>query len=349
MNLLKTSLAVVLVSWVSGPALAAKSIKVVATLPNLASLAEEVGGEYVKVSAIAPPYQDAHFVDPKPSFLTRLRSADLLLLNGLDLEIGWVPPLTLGSRNGRIVRGGEGYIDCSLHISPIEIPLTTSRAQGDVHPYGNPHYLTDPLNAELVARQLAETFQRELPSQAAYFQKRAAEFVGRLYRALFGPDLVDLVGGARLARLARTGQFEAYMRDTRLDGQPLAAHLGGWIGRLRPYAGTVVITYHKDYSYFSLRFGLKVVDYVEPKPGLPPTAKHLAELIDRLKQGDVKLLIRRPFNEHRSTDRLKETTHVPVITLPLETGGAKGVETYLDLYDYVTSRIASTLESGQGE
>jgi zinc/manganese transport system substrate-binding protein len=330
------------------PAEAAGKIRVGATLPNIGSIAQEIGGDRVEVTTIASGLQDPHFVDPKPSFIVKLRSADLLLVNGLDLEIGWVPPLTQGARNARILQGGAGYIDCSARISVLEVPSgPVSRAQGDVHPYGNPHYLTDPLNAEIVAAQIAEALKGVAPADAAYFDQRRTDFTRRLEAALFGSDLVDLVGGSKLARLAQSGELESFLQSSNVDGKPLSSRLGGWFGRMRPLAGTKVVTYHKDYSYFARRFGLDVVEFVEPKPGIPPSLKHIEELTERLGQGDVKLLITRPYVEHRSTDQLAERTRIPVLTLPLEVGGAPEATDYFALFEHVTSQIAAALGGGK--
>ena len=331
---------------VSGHALAADKAKVVATLPNLASIASEVGGDRVEVSSIATGSQDAHFVDPKPSFMLKLRSADLLLVNGLDLEVGWVPPLTQGARNPRILPGAKDYVDCSLGVHVVEIPTgTVSRAEGDVHPYGNPHYLTDPLNAEPVANLITEALTRKSPADAALFAKRRDDFVRRLHAAVFGAELVDLVGGAKLAGLARSEDLPAFLDQTVVDGKPLTGRLGGWLGKLRPYAGTKVISYHKDWSYFAPRFGIVVVEYVEPKPGIQPSAKHLAELTERLSRGDVRMILTRPYVEHRSTDLLAGGAKIPVLTLPMEVGGHPEATDYFKLFDIVTSQIADAAKA----
>jgi ABC-type Zn uptake system ZnuABC Zn-binding protein ZnuA len=329
-------------------ALAADKLRVVATLPNLGSLAQEIGGDRVQVTTIASGLQDAHFVDPKPSFIVTLRSAGLLLVNGLDLEIGWVPPLTQGARNATILQGGAGYIDCSSRISVLELPAgTVTRAEGDVHPFGNPHYLVDPLNAEVVAGQIADALKLKAPADADYFEQRRADLVKRLQVAIFGKELVDQVGGGKLARLTRSGELDSFLDSTLMDGKPLTFRLGGWMGRMRPLRGTKVVTYHKDYSYFAGRFGLDVVEFVEPKPGIVPSAKHLVDLTERLNRGDVKLLITRPYVEHRSTDLLAENTKIPVLTLPLEVGGAPEATDYFKLFDFLTSAIASALAAGK--
>ncbi|HZE88895.1 MAG TPA: metal ABC transporter substrate-binding protein [Verrucomicrobiae bacterium] len=318
-------------------------IRVIAALPNLGAIAAAVGGDRVDITTIAAGTQDAHFVDPKPSYMVKLRGADMILVNGLDLEIGWIPPLTQGARNPKLLIGAPGHIDCSQGIQVIEIPSNLSRTEGDVHPYGNPHYLTDPLNATVVAGTIAEALKKLDPASSAYFDDRRRDFVKAVNEALFGKDLVDLAGGTKLSREASAGTLDAFLDGTSVAGGTLRAKLGGWLGRLQAVRGKPVICYHKDYSYFAARFGLDIVEYVEPKPGIQPSAKHLEDLIARLKQGDVRVIITRPYVEHRSTDYLAEKTGVKVVTLPLEVGGAPEATDYVKLFDYVTKQMAVAL------
>jgi len=323
-------------------------VQVVATLPNLGSIAAAIGGARIDVTVIASGTQDAHFVDPKPSFIVRLKSADLLIVNGLDLEIGWVPPLVQGARNGRILAGGPGYVDASTGVPVVEIPTSLSRSEGDVHPYGNPHYLADPLNAATVATTIAEALKRADPAGAAAYDEGRKAFVKRLYEAMFGRELVDLAGGAKLAREATAGSLDAFLDGTQVAGAPLRSRLGGWLGAMQSVKGRPIVTYHKDLSYFAARFGLKVVDYVEPKPGIQPSAKHLEELTERLKAGEATVILTRPYVEHRSTDLLAERTGVKVVTLPLEVGGVPEATDYFALFDQVTARIAGAFPAVGG-
>ncbi len=336
-----------------GPSSAAETrVKVVATVPNLGDIARFIGGDRIELTTIATGTQDAHFVDPKPSYMVKMHNADLILVNGLDLEIGWVPPLTQGSRNPKILQGAAGFVDSSTGIPVIEIPSSLSRAEGDVHPYGNPHYLTDPLNAGIAARTITEALKRADPASSQAYEDRRREFVTRLHEAMFGKDLVDLAGGAKLAREAAGGTLDAFLDATVIGGAPLRARLGGWLGRMEAVRGRPVVTYHKDYSYFAGRFGLRVVEYVEPKPGIQPSAKHLEDLVRRLRQGDVRVIITRPYVEHRSTDLLAEKTGVKVVTLPLEVGGAPEAGDYFKLFDHCVGKIleafAGAAASGQG-
>jgi ABC-type Zn uptake system ZnuABC Zn-binding protein ZnuA len=342
-SFLSTALALLLLD--TGSMAAQEKIRVVSTLPNLGSIASAVAGDRIELTVIASGTQDAHFVDPKPSYIVKLRKADLLLVNGLDLEIGWVPPLTQGARTARLLPGGPGYVDCSLGIRVVEIPLSLSRTEGDVHPYGNPHYLTDPLNAEIVAGTIAEALKRTDPASAQVYEDGRRAFVRQLHEGLFGKELVDLAGGAKLSREALAGTLDAFL-DTTVGGTPLRARLGGWLGKMQAVKGKTVVTYHKDYSYFADRFGIRVADYVEPKPGIPPSAKHLEELVARLKQGDISLILTRPYVEHRSTDYLAERTGVKVLTLPIEVGGAPEATDYVHLFDFVTEQIVKALTGG---
>jgi len=325
-----------------------RKVRVVATLPNLGSIAAAVGGERIDLTVIASGTQDAHFVDPKPSFIVKLQSADLLIVNGLDLEIGWVPPLTQGARNGRILPGGSGYVDASVGVPVLEIPTSLSRAEGDVHPYGNPHYLTDPLNAATVAGTIAEALKRVDPAGATAYDEGRKAFVKRLHESLFGAELVGLVGGAKLAREAAAGTLDAFLDGTQVAGTPLRSRLGGWLGKMQALKGQPVVTYHKDLSYFANRFGLKIVDYVEPKPGIQPSAKHIEELMQSLKAGAARVILTRPYVEHRSTDLLAEKTGVKAITLPMEVSGVAEATDYFALFDYVTAQIAGALGTAGG-
>ena len=127
-------------------------LNVIATTEDLASIAREVGGDRITVESIAKGYQDPHFVEAKPSFILKLQKADLLIVVGRELDIGWLPPLIQQSRNGKIQVGAEGYLDASLTAQILEIPTSNiTRAMGDVHPFGNPHYWTDPENGRLIA------------------------------------------------------------------------------------------------------------------------------------------------------------------------------------------------------
>src|SRR6266436_8129949 len=227
------------VATFSPPMAAAKNLKVITTLTDLASLTQEVGGDKVDVEALAKGYQDPHFVDPKPSFLLKLRHADLLILVGLDLEIGWLPPLVTQSGNGNIQPASPGYLDASQFAEILEIPQGAfTRAEGDVHPLGNPHYWLDPDNGRRIAKGIANKLSEADPGDDVYFQQRFQDF------------------------------------DKRLTGAEQK-----WDAEMKPYHGRKVVTYHRSFPNFAKHFGLNVIGYVEPRPGIPPTPTHTLELI----------------------------------------------------------------------
>lgn len=314
-------------------------VRVVATVPNLASICRAVGGDRVEVSTICAWNQDAHAVDPRPSYVVKLRDADLLLVTGLDLEMGWVPPLTERSRNARVLRGGPGYVDCSQGIDVLEVPAgPVTRAEGDVHPFGNPHYLTDPGNARVVAGTIAGVLARASPAGAGAFEAGRKAFERLLDEAMFGAALVDGVGGAQLWRLHAEGRLDAFLQE---QGPELGKARGeGWAGRMRGRRGLPIVTYHKDLSYFVRRFGLEVAGHVEVKPGIPPSARHLVELTETIRRREAPLLVTRPYAERRSTDLLAARTGIAVLVLPLDCGEPGGAQDYLGWMDATVAALA---------
>ena len=277
-----------------GGAEGASKINVITATQDLASLAAEVGGDRITVEAIAKGYQDPHFVEPKPSFLLKLQKADLLAVVGLQLEIGWLPPLITQSGNSKIQVGNPGYIDMSQFCQILEIPTTqVTRAMGDVHPLGNPHYWLDPENGRRIAKAFQTKFSEMRPSDAAYFAGRYADFDKSL--------------------------TEAEKR---------------WDSQMAPYRGRKVITYHRSWPNFCERFGLVVVDYVEPKPGIPPTPAHTLEVINTMKRDNVKLVLVEPYFDLRTPNSIASATGGTVLVLLPSVGGVKEVTDYFKLFDY---------------
>src|SRR2546423_5076653 len=213
---------------------ASAQIRVVATTPDLASVAREIGGNKVSVVALAKPTEDPHYVDAKPSHIVTLNRADALIEGGAELELGWLPPLLENSRNSKISAGAPGRIVASEGIKLLEIPTSFDRSKGDVHSLGNPHYMIDPAAAKVVARHIATHFSALDPKNAPTYNANLARFNSRI--------------------------------DTRL---------ADWEKQLAPYRGAKIVTYHRDFIYFAQRFGLSIVDELEPKPGISPSPAHL--------------------------------------------------------------------------
>jgi zinc/manganese transport system substrate-binding protein len=330
-------IAVLLVTAFGGSsARADEVVNVVASLTFLGKIAEAVGGDKVRVTTIASGVQDPHFVDPKPSYMVKLRDADLFLVNGLELEIGWVPPLLEGARNGRIKVGSSGYVDCSKNIPVIEVPSgQVTRAEGDVHPFGNPHYTTDPLNSKIVAETISLALTRLRPGDAEYFGARTKAFQASIDKAMFGLELVDLVGGKKLDRLARSGELDAFLQTETGGG----AKLGGWLGKMAPLKGTKIVFYHKSYSYFNQRFGLNVVDYIELKPGIQPGPSHLADVIGTIAREKIKVVATHAFYDDKIAKLVAEKGGATLVVLPLNVGGVKGADDVISFFDVVTTTL----------
>jgi len=238
-----------------GIARAQGKLNVIATTEDLASIAREVGGDRVAVEAIARGYQDPHFVEAKPSFILKLQKADLLIVVGRELEIGWLPPLLANGRNAKVQTGSNGYLDASMNVKILEIPTgQITRAMGDVHPQGNPHYWLDPNNGRMIAQAIRDRFSQLDPANKAVYAQRYDDFDKRLKAA-----------------------------EAR------------WDAALAPYKGVKVVTYHRSWPNFMERWGLDVIGYVEPKPGIPPTTSHTVELIEAMKEQNAHIVIVEPY------------------------------------------------------
>jgi zinc/manganese transport system substrate-binding protein len=276
------------------PASAAGKVRVVTTIEDLAALAREVGGDRVDAEAIAKGYQDPHFVEPKPSFILKMSRADLLVLVGLQLEIGWLPPLITQSRNPKIQVNAPGYLDVSQFCQILEIPKTQiTRAMGDVHPLGNPHFWLDPENGRRIARAIQQKLAQLRPADAAYFQQRYDDFDRRL------------------------GEAEK-----------------GWEAKMAPYRGRQIVTYHNSWPNFAERFGLRVVGYVEPKPGIPPSPQHTLELINFMNSQKIKIIIVEPYFDLKTPNAVARQTGAEVVVLAPSVGGEKEITDYFKLFDY---------------
>src|SRR6516165_2091544 len=272
----------------------AKKLRVITTLTDLASLTQEIGGDKVEVEALAKGYQDPHFVEPKPSFLLKLRSADLLISVGLDLEIGWLPPLITQSGNGKIQVGAPGYLDASQFAEILEIPQgKLTRAEGDVHPLGNPHYWLDPDNGRRIAKGIAAKLGELDPEDGAFFQQREKDFEQRL--------------------------AEAELR---------------WGAQMAPYRGRKIVTYHRSWPNFAKHFGLDVVGYIEPRPGIPPTPSHTIELVNMMKRENIKIQLIEPYFDLKTPNSIASMTGGKVVVMLPSVGGKPEVTDYFKLFDY---------------
>lgn len=325
-------------------------LRIVTTIPEYAWVAREIGGDRVSAEAISRGDQDAHFVRPKPSFQTKLRSADMFITTGLDLEL-WAPTLLDAAGNRNVLEGATGYVAAWTGIELLDKPTTLSRSEGDVHVYGNPHIHTDPLNMVIVARNVLAGLEKIDPASAEYYRERETALEDRLYRRLFGDELVDLLGGETLARLARSGKLQAFLEGKEYpsgSGSTLADRLGGWLKQTEPIRGRQLIGYHKNWIYFTNRFGLDMVGYVEPKPGIPPTPRHVETIMELIRDQGIDVILSANYFTPEKPKAIADRTGATVVTVPLYSQGEEGIDGYEELMDAWIERLVNAFEETGG-
>lgn len=320
-------------------------IRVVATLPIYAEIVEAIGGDQVVVSSIADPAEDAHFVRPKPSFALDIRRADVFITTGLDLEL-WVPALLDRAGNARVSEGGRGYITTYGGAELLDVPTSADRSAGDIHLYGNPHLFTDPLNVAQIARNINAGLKRVAPDRAALFDAGLARYIDRIHRSLFGNDLVDLLGGETLEQLARQGRLFDFLETQQYQDHPLMTRLGGWLARGQAFRGEQMICYHKNWAYFENRFGVECADYIEAKPGIPPTPGHVAQLIARMQDEGIHVLFAANYFDRSKVETVGRRAGARVVMVPLEPGGAPGANDYFAVVDTWVDSLARAFSQG---
>ncbi len=298
-------LAVALAALLGSAADARAVLRVIAATQDLASIAGEVGGDKITVKALAKGYQDPHFVEAKPSFVLDLNKADLLIVVGRDLEIGWLPPLITQSRNSKIQPGGAGYLDASLSARILELPNgQITRAMGDVHPLGNPHYWLDPENGRRIAKEIQAKLSQMDGANAAYYAQREADFERRL-----------------------------------------TAAEQGWKSAIAPYKGVKVVTYHRSWPNFAEAFGLDVIGYVEPKPGIPPTPQHTLEVIQAMKAQNVKIIMVEPYFDLKTPNSIASRTGGKVLVMSPSVGGLPQAADYFKLFDTEIDMLIAAIKA----
>jgi zinc/manganese transport system substrate-binding protein len=283
-------------------------LKVATSLTDLASVAQFVGGKHVTARSLCRGYEDPHFVPAKPSLMKAIQHADVFVSTGLELDGGWLPLVLPGSRNPRIQQGTKGFVDASQGIDVLEKPVgTVSRAEGDIHPLGNPHYYTDPKNLEVVANHLAEVFSRLDPPNAADYQANAKAF------------------------------------DERMDQS-----LEKWEHQMAPHKGASIVSYHRNFDYFDERFGLKLFGTVEPKPGIPPSPRHISELAESMKKAGVTVVVYQPYYKADAASGLAKRAGGVAVEVATEAGGLPGTDDVFSKFDTLVSAMDKAL-SGKWE
>ena len=314
-------------------------VRVVTSLTTYAAIAREITGDRGIVSSIATGDENPHYVQPKPSFVPALAQADLFVTTGLDLEL-WVPALLDKASNPKVTEGGPGYVAAYAGIDLLDVPTSFSRTQGDIHVFGNPHIWTSPVNAVQIARNILTGLKRVAPENADYFTAREKDFEDRVYRALYGDELVQILSGATLVDLDRQGKLFEFLDGHKYQGAPLTTRLGGWLKQGMVFRGKEVACYHKEWDYFSKEFGLPCFDYIEPKPGIPPTPGHVLEIINAMRQRKIQVLLSTNYYDRNQVQEVAQRTGAKAVIVPSNTGGAPGVSTYVDLVTLWITELA---------
>lgn len=332
------SLALVL-TVLAGAAPAADKLKIVCTTTDLASITKAIVGGMAQAASITTGKEDPHFIQAKPSYMIQARDADLWVRVGMGLEVGWEPPLIDGARNPRIREGAPGHLDASDKVLRLEVPTTQiTRAMGDVHPEGNPHYWLDPLNGRIVAGEIARRLIQLDPAHAQTYQKNLKAFYHHLDDAMFGPALAHRLGGSRLWAWQVKGEL-----DQRLSELGMLKEAGGWWAAMRSYRDQGIITFHKSWVYFCRRFGLKVLGEMEPKPGVPPSGSHIQKITELIKANHVKLILQEPFYPAKAANLVAAQTGAKVVVVTNSVGGDPQAADYIALINLIVSRVAKAL------
>jgi zinc/manganese transport system substrate-binding protein len=287
--------------------------------------------------------QDPHFVPPKPSLALKLKKADMLIATGCDLEM-WLPTLIDKARNKKIMDGAIGFITASPGIEILEIVGTVSRSEGDIHVLGNPHIQTSAINWKKVSVNILIGLIRVDPANAPYYEKNQKAFVDRVDRSLFGDALVDLFGGDQLESLLYAGTLFDFL-EGEYQGEKLLNKLGGWIAKALPFRRKEIIAYHKNWSYFAKDFGLTIRGYIEVKPGIPPTPKHVENIINLIKDNNLDLMLVASYFERRKPSTIAQKTGIIPLFLPVSVGGLPEVTDNFKLMDYWIDQILQAMEN----
>lgn len=320
-----------------------QKLQVVCTLPTLKALVQEVGGDKVEVVALAKGDQDPHFVTPTPVLMKRTREAALFVENGLALDL-WADEVANGSGNSRIFRGTSGRVIAGAGISALEVPSVISRELGDIHPQGNPHMWLDPLLAKVQAANIANALKAADPANAAYYESRKNNFSSRIDQALFGSELLKLVGIQKLTRLVWSGQLHSFLASNQAGGQPLAAKAGGWVKSAEALRGMKAFEFHRVWVYFARAFGIQLVGTIEERPGIPPGPQHVRHVVEKIKAERVPMIMVDNFYDPALPNSIARQTGAKVVLLPNQVEGEPGIKTYFELIDHLISKITTALK-----
>jgi ABC-type Zn uptake system ZnuABC Zn-binding protein ZnuA len=321
-------------------------LQVVTTLSDYAILTEAIGGERVTVNSIVHSVQDPHHIRPKPSFVNMVINANVLIATGLDLEL-WLPTVVNRSGNKHVRSGEDGYVAVSQGIELVEKPKVISQIEGDVHVFGNPHITTSPINTRQVAWNIATGLIKNDPQGRTLYEQNLKMLQVEMDKRLFGEELVKLLGGETLCRLAEQDKLIDFLQQNKLQGKPLIDKLDGWMKKMLPLRGTPIVIYHKNWSYFLKLFGLEEAATIESKPGIPPSAKHVTNLVKMMHDDNIRIILAANYFDEHKVRTIAGKTGAEAVVVPLFVGGTPETEDYFKLVDYwVDSLLQAARNTG---
>lgn len=322
------------------PAQAQEKIKVVTTLTTYADIVRQIGGNRVDVIPLADGRENIHHVQPKPSLVIHMKRADMLVTTGLDLEM-WLPPLMDKANNPDIASGTLGFVAVAPGINLLDAPQTLSHSEGDTHKFGNHHIWTEPANALIIGRNILTGLTRLDPDNDTYYEQRYAAWKEVVMRAYVGDELLELLGLDLVADLDREGELWSFLSAQSFQGRPLTERVGGWLGQMMPYRDQEMICYHKQWSYFTRSFGVSCAEYVEPKPGIPPSPKHVARVINTISDRNIPVLLAVNYYDRDQTEMVAERTGATAVIIPMNVDGGPHTETFVELMTLWVNRLAA--------
>jgi len=318
-------------------------LNVVTTLPDYAYFVQRIGGDRVSVQAIVRSNQDAHFIRPKPSFVNMVRKADILISTGLDLEL-WLPTVVNKSGNTHVRSGKAGYVAASHGMSLLEKPRVLSRSEGGVHIYGNPHMNSSPIKMKVAARNIAIGLIRNDPEGRSVYEANLQTLLDEFDTRLFGEKLVQLLGGETLCKLAEKGSLISFLREHNYGDVQLIEYLGGWMEQMMPLRGKSIVTYHKNWVYFEHILGIEEAGTVEPKPGIPPSAQHVNELVEKMRNDKIQIILAANYFDEQKIHAVAERTNAEPVIVPLYVGDSEDLDSYFELVDLWVTKLLNAAE-----
>jgi zinc/manganese transport system substrate-binding protein len=338
----KQCLILLLTIFVSGVYAKEDKIEILCSFSDYASIASYIAKDKATVKYISSGDQDPHFVPPKPSYAMMMHNADMWITTGMDLE-QWSTTLLDKAHNKKIIDGATGFVSVSDGVEVLQKVEKGYRTEGDVHLMGNPHINTSPLNWKIIAENITIGLIKTDPANSSFYKKNRDEFIDIVDRALFGDKLVDMFGGETLTKLLKNKTLFTFLQKE-YKGAPLTDLLGGWLEKAIPFKDKKIITYHKNWAYFADVFGLEITGYIEPKPGIPPSARHVQYIINLIKEQEIQLMLVASYFEKKSPQMIEAKTGIKALYLPLFVNYSTGIDNNFKLIDYWIEQINANIK-----